>query len=373
LILLLPGRVCEALDLQVGTARVPGGEFRFRTDFSEPVDQLPFAVQGDDVEVVSTPEYNVYIDLDEIRPTKYGSFRYVFFARPAHAAGGPLTSFVVHGEPAGSFLAQMAETDLLLSDGDRVNAQKRIQLPIFSFESGPYLESVSWTVPQDVELAGETEVRIPLKNLLPKWPVSVLAVRVAKSKQMWQQATLLMRGSEETRPFDLKPAETLDDALTLHLEPAAGRAFVKALFARDRKKEHDSIGVSIDYDTQWGLRRTLEVQVPVRFVPWPPLLFLAVGSGTLLGSMAPVLAGRRKRVRWPKAFAASLVTGIVVELIAILMVQLNSEVRILGFDLDPFQLLPALLIGIVSGLMGFRSLDLVKGWLARGVSPTEEA
>jgi hypothetical protein len=160
--------------------------------------------------------------------------------------------------------------------------------------------------------------------------------------------------------------------LTLHLEPAPGRAFVKALFARDRKKEHDSVGLSIDYDTQWGLRRTLEVQVPVRFVPWPPLLFLAVGSGTLFGSMAPVLAGRRKRVRWPKAFAASLVTGILVELIAILLVQLNSEVRILGFDLDPFQLLPALLIGIVAGLMGFRSLDLVKGWLAR-VSPAEEA
>jgi hypothetical protein len=79
-----------------------------------------------------------------------------------------------------------------------------------------------------------------------------------------------------------------------------------------------------------------------------------------MGSIIPVLLKRREWSRWLRAFLLSWLVAIAVEIIAIVLVQYDSQFRLLGIELDPFQLLSAALIGLFMGLMGFRSVDFLK-------------
>jgi hypothetical protein len=48
------------------------------------------------------------------------------------------------------------------------------------------------------------------------------------------------------------------------------------------------------------------------------------------------------------------------------LVQFDSQFRLLGLELDPFQLLPAALIGILMGLLGFKSLEALRKLIPGG-------
>jgi hypothetical protein len=356
--LILPALPCSALDLELSTVKMPGGEFRFHTNFSEPINALPIEINGENVQVAKTPHYTLYADLDDIRFTKYGFFRYKLYAQPRPGVEEPLTSFVVHGEPVGSFLAQMVGVDFALGV-DPVD-QKQITLPIFSLESPGYLETPDLTEPEEIELPGEKEIRLRIKNRLEKLPVSVTGIRQPSPASVWKKVRILVKDSEDFREFEVAAAAEVDDVLILKAVPDSTMALTRALFPRSGKSEHERVTAYLEYRTPWGIPKSLEIKVPVRFVPWPPMLFLAVGIGALLGSFVPVLTNQSRRSRWLRAFAASLLTAVLAELIAILLVQHDSEFRLLGFVLDPFQLLPATLIGFFMGLLGFKSLEALK-------------
>lgn len=363
-----------ALDLELSTAKVQGGEFRFHTSLAEPVPRLPIRPDGENVQVVSTPRYTIYADLDDITYTKYGFFRYRLYVSPKPGAPGAPTSFTVHGDPVGDFPVQMTEVDFAVGEeGAGGLDQRKIMLPVFSLESTGYLVGPTWSEPREVELPGETEVPLQLRNVLEKWPLSVTGVRQPSRKGLWQTAELMVRGSDRSRALEIRPASKVDDGLVLRLVPSSAQALSKVLFPRAGQSQHELVTASVDYATPWGVESSLEIQVPVRFVPWPPLLFVAVAFGTLLGSLIPVVAGQRRRAKWPRAFAASLMIAVVVELLAMVLVYFDSEFRLLGVEIDPFQLPPAGLIGIFMGLMGFRSLDLLKKLIAGLENEGEEA
>jgi hypothetical protein len=380
LLVILPGLLAvlggaahpaAALDLELSTVKVQGGEFRFHTSLAEPVPKLPIRPDGENVQVASTPRYTVYADFKAITYTKYGFFRYRLYVHPKPGAPGMSTSFTVHGDPVGDFPVQMTEVDLAVGEGSL--DQCKIMLPVFSLESTGYLAGPTWSEPLEVELPGETEVSLQLRNLLEKWPVSVTGVRQPSRKGIWHTAELMVRGSDRSRALEIRPASKVDDALVLRLVPSSAQALSKVLFPRAGQAQHELVTASVDYATPWGVESSLEIQVPVRFVPWPPLLFVAVAFGTLLGSLIPVVAGQRRRTKWPRAFAASLMIAIVVELLAMVLVYFDSEFRLLGVEIDPFQLPPAGLIGVFMGLMGFRSLDLLKKLIAGLENEGEEA
>ena len=56
--------------------------------------------------------------------------------------------------------------------------------------------------------------------------------------------------------------------------------------------------------------------------------------------------------RWPRAALAALVAGVIFELFGILAVQNNSKFMLFGFDFDPWQSLPVLVLGVLMGLLG---------------------
>ena len=359
-----------ALELSLEDVPVAGGEFRFQVKGSEPLDALPIRSQDEHVQLGSTLHYQVFADLNEIKfATRGGYFRYELYAQPKPGSSGEPTRFMVVGDSVGAFFAQMVEVEFQIS-GDFVEYGK-IALPIFCLESPRYLESPPWAEPEEVELPGtRKEIPVRLKNLLTKLPVSITSIRQSSEQDIWK-TRLRLRDSDQFREFEINPASVADGVLVFEVVPNS-RAFTRVLFPRTRKRQLESVTAYLDYSTPWGVPQSLEIVLPVRFVPWPPLLFVAVALGTIAGSFVPVLVGRRNRSQWLRAFAASLLVGIVVELVAMLLIgKLDSEVRILGFDLDPFEWNPALLIGFSMGLLGFRSYDFIRKILPQPIEKSD--
>jgi hypothetical protein len=362
-----------ALELQLANVRLMGGEVRFSPSLPEPIDALPIEVAGDEVQTARTPQYVIFLSPDDISLTKLGFIRYRFYVKPRSGLAGGVTRFVVNGEPIGSFLAQAVDVDMYLGDSSENMEQTKISLPVFSSESPDYLAAPSWTLPEEVEIGGEANISIRLQNLLKKWPVAVVSVRPPRLTKLWRKTGFLVKGKEEFQQFEVHPAATAEDMLVLHLVPNSGRALTKALFPRKSQGEHDRVTAHLEYSTRWGTPRELKIEIPIRFVPFPPFLFLAVIAGTVLGSLVSLAAGQTPRKKWRQAFGAALLTAFLAELLAMLLVQLDSEFRLLGFTLDPFQLLPAAIIGALMGLFGTASLETMKKALpGRGAGAAEE-
>lgn len=349
----------SSLELKLEDVRVPGGGFSFEVKDAEPLDALPIRPRDNHIRSASTPHYSVYLDLNSIEFALRGSyFRYGFYVVPKPGTPGQPTSFEVVGEPTGPFLAQMVEVEFEIPG--EVSEFGEIKVPIFSLESPSYLAQTLWEEPEEVELPGAKVIPLQLKNQSTTIPLSIKNIRQPSLQDFLRESRLRLRDSDQFREIEITPAGALNDQLVLSVVPSP-QAFRKVLFSRSGKPEHASIKAYLDYSPPWGPAQMLEVVVPVRFVPSVSLLFLAVGLGTMLGSFIPVVAGRRKRSRWLQAFGASLLVAIVVELVAMLLVgKLDSEFRIVGFELDPFELLPAALIGVSMGLLGFRSYDFLR-------------
>jgi len=110
---------------------------------------------------------------------------------------------------------------------------------------------------------------------------------------------------------------------------------------------------------------TLPVSVSVRFKPSIWGLILAVLLGSLFGSVLYQLYQRISKqdsnVSWYALYGLGLAAGVIAEFLALVLVMGNSQFRLLGFELDPYQLLPAGLIGALIALVGCRnSGDLLK-------------
>lgn len=346
---------CSAMDFEIPLpAEVQGGEVRFNTIDSCPADQLP---TGHDFHVVTTPSYKVYADLNDITWSRHGFFRYSLYVVPRPGVEAERACFIVNGDPAGAFPVQDVGVEFVVTDGPR-EERGRITLPVSGSDATGYLVVPSLTEPQEVELPGGTEISLSLQNVLAGLPISVDGVQQPLQNRMWSNA-----GLEFKDRFQIEPGRKRN--IMLVLEPNSTQALTRLLFSKAGQTAHEKVLATLDYSTPWGVPGSLAIEIPVRFVPWPPLLFLALTLGTLLGSVIPIVTRRRPGSSWPRAFLASLLIAFVVELLAMALVSFDSRLRLLGVELDPFQLLPAMLIGVFMGLLGFRSLDVLMKFISK--------
>ena len=101
----------------------------------------------------------------------------------------------------------------------------------------------------------------------------------------------------------------------------------------------------------------LPIEIPVHFVPWPPVLLPVAVVGAALGWL--VLAASKKETRLRGsigALGAAIVSSLVIELLAMTLQTYGGDFKFAGQQLDPFQIPSAMLIGFFTGLAGFKSL-----------------
>lgn len=321
------------------------------------VDELPLNTER--FSSSHTASFAVYADLQAIRPGKYiAEYQYELIVVPRSDADGA-RRFQVKGVPIGSFMDSVVEVEYEVGRGDTVEAGT-LRLPVFSFSSPPLLEYERPARVVETSLGRDLEVPIPLRNLMEGLPMRVRTVdRPMMNGGSWTELGFSRVGQVGTQhEIEIPPGGRSGNDLKIVGQPAPLAALRGAFNLVPPGHPHERIRFSLDYSSWGGIERPLAVEIPIRFVPSPPSLLLALLAGTVVGSLASLtLSGNRLRT-WPRAFATAMVLALIAEGVAMVLVVADSRFRLLGLELDPFQLLPTFMIGALVGLGGFRTLRL---------------
>jgi hypothetical protein len=284
-------------------------------------------------------------------------------------ATGEVTRHKFKAIPSGSFEDQFAEVKLTIRDAARAG-EVRVALPVASaptLEAKPLLEvSRSDDGPAPVSLGGETRLRLTVQNNLKRMTVEIPSAIVVRpdAGDLWAEAAVrVAEGGErgEGALLSLKPGAR--ETLTLHVRPQTSSAIEQSLIPIESDKFHTRLHLDIPYTNPlFGNREgAVSAIVPVRFRPSILTLLAALVVGVLLGSLIPLLASKRGSVRtWGRATGTAVVVAIILEMVGIFLVANNSKFVLFSFNLDPWQTLPVLLLGIANGLLGFEAAKRLK-------------
>lgn len=319
----------------------------------------PVAMQDE----VANGAFEYAIDTSQIKwVTDCSCFRhYIIMVRTK--ANGQVTRHKFRALPSGSFDDQYAEITMAIRDGSNSGAVQ-VALPVASapgLEPKPLLEITrQQTRPEYVSLGSTTRLRLAVKNVTKRMMVVVPTEIVVRSDDgdLWNSTSASMR---EPAPFSLAPDAT--EVLHLDLQPDTWRAVEASLVPIESDREHASLQIDVPYTNPVFGNRTgiAQASVPLRFRPSILTLLLALVSGVLLGSLIPLLGAKRARMlTWTRATGTAIVVAIILELVGIFLVANNSKFVVFNFNLDPWQTLPVLLLGIANGLLGFEAAKKLK-------------
>jgi hypothetical protein len=317
--------------------------FKMRSNGPVPVESInlaraPWARVG---------RYWLYVDSTQTRLDSfpgYPALRYAAYVK-TEADSRHLAAWEVLGEPLGVFEDQIAEVSFELREaGPGSTAMKgTIRLPVGSSQP-----------PRDTLVLDKPLLQIPLSGgpasvmIKARRPGVTLLLRqkrvsavdpVWNAPPHWGASSELVVSEEHSLVIPLETYPSLASAIESVLKSSANEPAGKLL-------------AQFDFSTQLfeDRPRSQEIEIPFRFVPSLLHVALALVIGAALGAGIPVLRA------WPgiRGAARCAVVGILAALVSGfvggLLVTHNSRFMILGFDLNPLELLPATVLGICCGL-----------------------
>lgn len=367
-----PAQVPVPIQLLVDDATPSDGHVHFKPSSCD-VEPAPVPLNLQQMSRGETPAYSLFVDISQTSMF-YGSFVYEFYvARKSTTPPAQFCAFRVQANPSGTFVDQIADISFHVKEGSAPQEDGTVTIPLHnSSYKQPILQARPPTPFANVNLAGRYPVPIKISNLLPSLPVSMNGITAtADNPGYWQvppQAALhfSMPGATE-----LQAGQTLDTGIEVTLIPNRWRALGASIFPIAPDKAQETVHLSINFNTPGGIPGTLEVPLPVRFKPSFWNLAVAVLIGALIGSGMGAILPKKDSVAslaWYKAMVVAVGLGIIAEALGLILVNGNSEFRLLGFELDPYQLLPASMVGALIGLVGFRSADDFLGMFKKGTS-----
>lgn len=343
-----------ALDLRLESVQT-AGRFDFTRKTSDVADAPP---QFNNKLSGSTEHYDVWTGPDDIDEAPlYHYFSYNLYLR-AKANPSQVTRFTFQGRPIGAFDDQMADVRFHVIDGT-LDESDTIPLPIFgAVAPDTILSSHQPDDPQEVYLATDRDVPIPITNELKNMAVTITrAVPAPNDRAMWK-STEVRSGSGPFTPFLLRDGASDNSTLKVHLEPRTSHAFGTALF-RGRSKYDDMINVTLICKTLGRDERAVSIPVRVQFVPWPPFLLMVTAASAVLGWVI-LLVAKARRESWGermRILVSAIAVALLVEVFGMVMVLGKSELKVLDFTLDPFQMPTAAIVGVLAGIAGYKSRD----------------
>lgn len=350
-VLTLLSSAAAGLDLRLTNIVTEQGNFEFDKTDDAIVTEPPTGT-GEIVKL--TPHFRLWAYRDEIKYSPAGYFKYEIYVRErAAGAQAPITRFTFHGTPVGTFedqvvLVRFEVTTETLREADEV------RLPIFGkFAPDALSSTMSRSDPVPVFMASEKTISVPLTNDLNGIGVEVLNARLQPDDgSLWDAPKAVI-----TPNLQIDPKRTVVEAIQVRLSPKPATAFASAMVPGSKNKGHDTVRLAVDYRTLGRNSRQFNMAVPVRFEPWPPSLFVMVVVGAFAGTLVPPATRQRQWRHFWRAVGSASIVAVLVEALAMVLVANNSQFKLLGFELDPFQLPSAALVGALVGLGGFRSLE----------------
>lgn len=288
-------------------------------------------------------------------------FRYIIVSVRT-PSNGRISRHKFRAYPSGSFEDQRVAVRLTISDAS-ASDDDEVSLPVASapgLEPGP-LVKVELREPLGyVSLGGAAEIQIVLRN--PNRSMSVLVpsdIEVSSDRnKLWKGVPVVVGPAY---PITLAPGAT--QTVRVRVEPDAWEAIQTSIIPTSSDKPHTALRIKVPYANALFQQRAgvVEMELPVRFRPSIFSLGSALGIGVLLGSLVLLISRKVLPVsRWSRAALTALIVAIVLELVGIFMVANSSKFVIFNFDLDPWQTLPVMLLGVATGLLGFEAAKLLR-------------
>lgn len=293
---------------------------------------------------------------DECRCFRY----YVVTVRSRQS--GQVSRHKIKGIPSGSFEDQHVTVRLTISDGAGLSDAEDVSLPV---ASAPGLEPPSLVTVKardalsSVSLAGDSEILVTVKNAsrhAVQLPAAALTAE-PDHPELWAVPPAISSG-----PLPLTIEAQREATFRLVLKPSTWQAVQKSIVPSASANAHTAIRVRMAYANPLFQQResVAETAVDLRFRPSLISLGVALAVGVGLGSLIPLLSRRSAIGKWTRATAVALVAAIVLEAVGMFLVAFDSQFKVFGFDLDPWQTLPVVLLGISNGLLGLEAVKRLK-------------
>jgi hypothetical protein len=306
-------------------------------------------------------KFRLYVDLKRVMPIKDAFYTYDAYLQKIGDTG-PLRRYQMQADPIGSFPDGWKEVGFNVIDGISVDTGV-IKLPIHPFSASQALSPVeNLKLLHDVSLGSESAIQIRLSNTLEDMGIALDSNAFVSTEQkgLWKSLKITPIGNSDSlrltkreteQLFELKLQPNSFEALTASLAPLRSDQRQGSEPLRSDQRQ-GSVIINVNYHVDnGGNNRRLDIEIPIRFVPSVWSLFALVCAGACLGVVFGLLLPVQNQLKFSgKTFGASIMFGLIVEIIAMVLVSNKSELIILGFELNPYQLLTSVLVGFFSGL-----------------------
>jgi hypothetical protein len=262
--------------------------------------------------------------------------------------------------PSGSFDDQRVLVRLTIADATppKTTDFDDVSLPVASapgLEPGPLVSVQAREQMASVSLGGVSEIQLIIRN-----PSKHTAVQVPFEIVVIPDKTVLWTGESiiESRSYPLVLAPNTSEVIRLKVQPNTWQAIQTSIVPTSSEKPHTALHLKVPYtNTQFQQRDgIMELDVPIRFRPSIISLAIALVLGVALGSLVQLVSRKAGSLGcWYRATGTAVVAAVVLELVAIFMVANNSKFVVFNFEIDPWQTLTVVLLGVGNGLLGLEA------------------
>ena len=262
----------------------------------------------------------------------------------------------------GQFLDNVHDLTFTITEGTRAESGQ-LRLPLHSLTSDQYITSSIGNTALEVRLGTETQIPLKVENRLKEMGVVIESIELTNSQpDFWSSP-----------PISLTPNITLPEMGTVTLDglrvrPNAARV-IPNTFLKLKNDADTQLKVNIKYAAAAGGKpKNLPIEINVRFVPTLFYLFAAILGGALFGATISLISAKHRTSvhAWLVACFTAALSAILLELLGIVLMSLNSEFKLFGITLDPFQFPQVLLMAALVGVLGPNIYDVIGPMVGRG-------
>ncbi len=273
--------------------------------------------------------------------------------------------FLVNGAPQGQFADRFEDVPYTIAY-EGVTESKELRLPLHSLSSGQCLNPMLLQGKEDQSLdkallkvwvGSDQIIPLVLINKLQDMKLIVRSVQLSYiHPDFWASHDASVR--QELRIAE--GARTILNDLKIRARPMK---VIPNTFFRLKGGEDSRLKLAINYEAQAGGNpRELDTEIRIRFFPSLWYLILAILAGASLGTTVRLI-NRKTRASiktWLKVLGTAILNAGGLELLGIVLASLDSEFKIFGLVLDPFQFSHVMGMAMLIGVLGINIVDIVK-------------
>ena len=288
--------------------------------------------------------YSLFLDPTSVAPLPIvNSFSFQMTLR-ANNPAAPACTFTVGEDPVGKFADFLADVTVKIAGSSSAPSIATVRVPVHSAGYEDALELLADPNSRFVivHLSDSSPPGILVKNQLSSFPIHITGLTAGPGcVRCWMPA------STPFTPVTIAPGS--EARVPLNVQPRMLGAVFATAFILGKDSPHDTLLVNLTYNVDAGGAVTQkQMTVPVRFNPSFWELILAVLMGALFGTLLRLWFDSAHNRLTVKLALQCLGMAAIAEFICAVAASFDSRVVILGFDMDPRQFIPALIISTLA-------------------------